>query len=157
MVFDIQFNASIEIVWHIFTTAAFRTNYLKGCPPTLDKELKKEERASHGYRNDANSGLHVVKWCDNKCHDLASMFSGVNAADSVKRWDLKTKNHKDVSLPDMVSDYNSSMGGVDLADMLIALYYCNLYKAMLHKYNKLKNRLKIKKSKFYMIRTTSAP
>ena len=116
----------------------FCTNYLNGCPLASDKELKKEECGSHDYRNDANSGLHVVKWYDNKCVHLASTFSGVNAADSVKRWDLKTKNHKDVSLPDMVSDYNSSVGGADLADMLIALYYCNLYRAMLHKYNKLK-------------------
>ena len=63
-----------------------------------------------------------MKWYDNKCVHLVSTFSGVNAADSIKQCDLKTKNHKDVSLPDMVSDYNSSMGGVDLADMLIALY-----------------------------------
>ena len=138
MVFDIEFNASIEIVWHIFTTASFHTNYLKGCLLASDKELKKEECGSYDYRNDANSGLHVVKWYDNKCVHLVSTFSGVNAADSIKRCDLKTKNHKDVSLPDMVSDYNPSMGDVDVADMLIALYYCHLYRAMLHKYNKLK-------------------
>ena len=35
---------------------------------------------------------------------------------------FETKNHTDVLLPDMVSDDNSSMEGVDLADMFIALY-----------------------------------
>ena len=30
----------------IFTTATFRTNHLKGCPLTSDKELKKEEHGS---------------------------------------------------------------------------------------------------------------
>ena len=46
----------------------------------------------------------------------------VNATGSVKQWDSKAKNHKDVPLLNMVSDYNSPMGGVDLADILIALH-----------------------------------
>ena len=90
--------------------ATFRTNSLKGCPLASDKELKKEGHGFYDYRTDVNSGLYVVKWYDNKCVHLASTFSGVNV------------NHKDVPLSDMVSDYNSSMGGVNLADMLIALY-----------------------------------
>lgn len=106
----------------IFTTATFRTNRLKGCPLASDKELKKEGRGSYDYRTDVNSGIHVVKWYDNKCVHLASTFSGVGTSGFVKRWDSKRKSHKNVSLPDMVSDYNSSMGGVDLADMLITLY-----------------------------------
>ena len=51
------------------------------------------------------------------CVHLALTSSGVNATGSVKRGDLKAKNHKDVPLPDMFSDYNSSMGGVDLHDI----------------------------------------
>ena len=57
-----------------------------------------------------------MKWYDNKCVHLASTFSGVNVTGSVKQWDSKTKNHKDVPLPDMVLNYNSSMGGADLAE-----------------------------------------
>ena len=51
---------------------------------------------------------------------LALTSSGVNATGSVKRWDLKAQNHKDV--PDMFSDYHSLMEGVDLHDILIALH-----------------------------------
>ena len=40
----------------------------------------------------------------------------------VKRWDSRKKEHTDVTLPDIIADYNSSMSGVDLANMLIALY-----------------------------------
>ena len=105
-----------------YKTATFRSNRLKRCPLVSEKELKKEVRESYDYRTNFNSGLHLVKWYDNKCVHLASTFSGVNATSSEKRWDSKAKNHKDVLLSDMVSDYNSSMGGVDLADMLIALY-----------------------------------
>ena len=38
----------------------------------------------------------------------------------------KGKIHKDVPLPDMVSDYNSLEGDADLADILIALYWTEI-------------------------------
>ena len=40
----------------------------------------------------------------------------------MKRWDAEGKCYIRIPLTDMVSDYNTSMGVVDLADMLIALY-----------------------------------
>ena len=110
----------------IFKTTTFRTNRLKGCSFASDKELKKEGRGSYDYQTDVNSGLHVMKWYDNKCIHLALTFPEVNATGSVKQWDSKAKNHKDVPLPDMISDYNSSMGGVHLADMLITLYWTEI-------------------------------
>ena len=69
----------------ILSTAAFRTNRLKGCPITSDKELKKGGRRSYDYRSDVNSGVHVTKWHDHKCVHLASTFSGVAATGIVKR------------------------------------------------------------------------
>ena len=56
----------------ILSTAAFRTNRLKG-------------RRSYDYRSDVNSGVHVIKWQDHKCVHLASTFSGVAATGTVKR------------------------------------------------------------------------
>ena len=106
----------------ISATATFHTNCLKGCPFASDKELKKEGRGSYDYRTNVNSGLHIMKSYDNKYVHLASTFSGVNAIGLVKRWDSKAKNHKDPPLPNVVTDYNSSMRGVHLADMLIALH-----------------------------------
>ena len=100
----------------------FLTNCLKNCPLANGKELKSQGRGSYDYRTDAHSGLHVVKLYDNKCVHVASAFSGVGASASVKRWDLGKKEHFNVTLPDMSAYYISSMGGVDLADMLIALY-----------------------------------
>ena len=73
-----------------------------GCPLASYKELKKEGRGLFDYRTDVNSGFHVVKWYDNKCVHLASTFSGANVTGLVKRWDSKVKNHKDVSLSDVV-------------------------------------------------------
>ena len=103
-------------------TATFCTNRLKNCPLATDKELKIQGRGSYDYRTDINSSLHIVKWCYNKCVHVASTISGIGASASVKRWDSRKKEHFDVTLPNTIADYNSSMGDVTLADMLIALY-----------------------------------
>ena len=58
----------------IFSTATFRTNRLNGCPLSTEKELKKQDRGSFDYRTDGNTGLHVVKWFNNKCVYLALTF-----------------------------------------------------------------------------------
>ena len=64
----------------------------------------------------------MIKWYENKCIHRASAFFTVAAAGIVKKRDAKEKSYIDVSLSDMVLDYSTSMEGVDLADMLIALY-----------------------------------
>ena len=106
----------------IFSSATFRTNCLNGCPHSTEKDLKKQDRGSFDYHADVSSGLHVVKWFDNKYVLLASTFSGVRAKKTVQRWDSKKKQHFQVQCPHIVASYNASMGGVDLADMLIASY-----------------------------------
>jgi hypothetical protein len=53
---------------------------------------------------------------------VPSTYAGVKASNTVKRWDGKAKKNIDVKCPDMLYLYNESMGGVDLADMLISLY-----------------------------------
>ena len=106
----------------IFSTATFRTNRLNGCPLSTEKDLKKQSCGSFDYRTDVNTGLHVVKWLDNKCVHLALTFSGVKVEKTVPRWDSKKKQHIQAQCPYIVASYNSSMGGVDLADMLISLY-----------------------------------
>ena len=115
----------------IFSTGTFRTNSLNGCPLLTEKELKKQGRGSFDYRTDDNTGLHVVKWFDNKCAHLASTFSGVKAEKMVQHWDSKKKEHIQVQCPHIVASYNASMGEVNLADMLIALY-CTKQKALVH-------------------------
>ena len=77
-----------------------------------DRDLKKEGRGSFDYQTDMNSTLRVVKWHDNKAVTFASTFGGIETSTTKNRWDAKSKDHVDVSYPD-IRDYNQSMGGAD--------------------------------------------
>ena len=71
------------------TTATSRANRLAGCPLKSDKELKKDSRGSSSYKTDANSGILMLGWYDNKSVQLVSTFRSPDSAGTVKRWDSK--------------------------------------------------------------------
>ena len=103
-------------------TASLRKDRTKNCPLPIEKDLKKKGRGSHDYRTDANSGITITKWYDNKCVQLMSSYCDPDSTIKVKRWDNTSKTYIDMNCPTAVQEYNKSMGGVDLADTLIALY-----------------------------------
>ena len=94
--------------------------------PNERQGLKKEGRGSFDYRIDMNSTLRVVKWHDNKAVTVAFTFGGIGSSSTKNQWEDKSKDHVDVSYPNMIRSYNQSMRGVDLSDMLIALYRVNI-------------------------------
>ena len=53
---------------------------------------------------------------------LVSNFLGIEPITSIEKWCKKEKKRKDILCTQIVKQYNKSMGEVDLADMLIALY-----------------------------------
>ena len=106
----------------ILTTATIRTNRTAGCPLLSEKDLKKNGRGSVSFKCDMNSGLAIVRWYGNKCVQVVSTYSTAESSGAVERWDPKSKRYLQVPFPDAIKEYNSAMGGVDLVDMLIALY-----------------------------------
>ena len=74
------------------------------------------------YRVDLNTGLLIVRWMDNSIVQLASNFVGIKPMGTLNRWDSHGREKKYIACPKIVTMYNKSMGGVDLADLLIALY-----------------------------------
>lgn len=101
-------------------TATLRADRTKNCPLPVEKDLKKQGRGTHSYRTDANSGLTITKWFDNKCVQLISNHCDPESTSRVKRWDRENKKYIEISCPSVVQEYNKSMGRVDLADMLIS-------------------------------------
>lgn len=106
----------------ILATGTLRTDRLKKCPLPSDNVLMKEGRGTSTYQCDTNSSLAVLKWYDNKCVHLCSNYSNPCAISTVQRWDKVQRKHVKIDCPNTVKEYNESMGGVDLADMLISLY-----------------------------------
>lgn len=53
---------------------------------------------------------------------MCSTAFGVNPEDTCKRWCKKENKYVDVSRLAMIKNYNDKMGGVDLADRMLALY-----------------------------------
>lgn len=106
----------------ILTTATVRSDRLKKCPLPTDKELMKKGRGSSEFRCDANSGVTVLKWFDNKCVQVCSTYSCPATNSTVKRWNRDQRKYVEIKCPTTIKEYNQSMGGVDLADMLISLY-----------------------------------
>ena len=107
-----------------------RKNRIGGCPLMSENELKKAGRGSFDYRTDTTTGLHLIRWLDNSCVQVLSTYSGVKASSTIKRWDGKAKKHVDVPCPDVVRQYNESLGGVDLSHMLISLHRTKINQKM---------------------------
>jgi hypothetical protein len=65
-------------------------------------------------------GVEVVAWNNKKRVLLASNYIGVEPHDECQRWDSDEKKKISVIRPAIVRIYNLHMGGVDLADQLVA-------------------------------------
>uniref|UniRef100_W5MNY0 PiggyBac transposable element-derived protein domain-containing protein n=1 Tax=Lepisosteus oculatus TaxID=7918 RepID=W5MNY0_LEPOC len=79
-----------------------------------DQELLKRGRGSFDYRVDNDAQLAIVKWADSKTVTLVSTCASVMPVEKGRQIS--------VPCPQIVAEYNHHMGGVDLTDMMIALY-----------------------------------
>ena len=99
-----------------------RSDRTKKCPLPSEKDLRKTGRGSHSFRTDANTGIVVTKWYDSKCVQMITNYCDPQSVGKVKRWDRQKRQYIEIDCPTVVQEYNKSMGGVDLSDMLISLY-----------------------------------
>lgn len=108
----------------IFGLGTIRDNRIRGAEKLLPdgKAMKKKPRGSHVQVVCNQNKLVIVKWNDNKPVTLISSFVGAEPVQKIKRYSKEEKRKVEVDCPQLVKEYNKHMGGVDLADMLIALY-----------------------------------
>jgi len=95
---------------------------------TQEKDLIKKGRGTYEEMRSTGNPIEVtyVKWFDNKIVNIVSTFAKSRPLSVVPRFDYKQGKTIDVQCPNIIKLYNTSMGGVDLADCLIELYRINI-------------------------------
>ena len=100
-----------------------RANGLWGCSLKSESDLRKARCGSYDNKVDANSGLGVIRWYDNRAVQISATLVGIHPIKIVKHWDKKVKKYVEVQCPAAVIEYTAHMGGVDLFDVLSAMYH----------------------------------
>lgn len=130
-----NFFTSFELIkilreeYGIFSLGTIRSNRLRGANENLDtdKQLqKKKGRGSFSQVVCHENKVCVIKWSDNKCVTVASSYVDSYPVGQINRYNKNSKKREPVPCPEIIKHYNAHMGGVDLADMLIALYRTEL-------------------------------
>ena len=106
----------------LLSIGTVRCPRLLGCSFKSDKDLQSEGRGSCDYRTEVGQNIVAVKWYDNRSVHLISSYVGKHPNNQVARWSVADKKCIQIPRPAIVEEYNKSMGGVDLSDMLVALY-----------------------------------
>lgn len=91
-------------------------------PFSTDGDMKKKVRGHSEEVVSSDRSVVCVKWFDNKCVALASNYIGIGTTDKAHRFDKSTKEKITIDRPQVVKDYNTYMGGVDLMNQMIAYY-----------------------------------
>ena len=94
----------------------------RNCPIPTNSELKREGRGAMREIPDSKNQLVVTSWFHNKPVLVLSNYVDIDPADKCKRYYRKQKKKIDVDRAAAVAIYNTFVGWVDKADMLLLLY-----------------------------------
>lgn len=93
-------------------------------PKTIDnvKDISNEARGTSAQYVREDQKLIVTQWLDSRPITMLSSECGKFPLNTCKRWIKADKHRKELPLPACIANYNNYMGGVDLADRMIAYY-----------------------------------
>ena len=124
---DSKFNSHSLIVAlkerGLLSLGMVRASRLPGCLLKSDAELKKKGKGAYEYRTEQSTNVIALKWwATHRPVYLASSYSSVHPLESVTSWSSSRQKYKDFPVPHILFEYNESMGGVHLHNMLVELY-----------------------------------
>ena len=104
----------------VAATSTVRENRLHGAPLQKKAVQKKKPRGTIEFCSDGI--VTTCSWVDNKPVFMISNHVGVTPTQSKQRFSQKDKKYIQVECPNMIVQYNETMGGVDLLDRALADY-----------------------------------
>lgn len=106
-----------------FATGTVRDNRIRKIQNLKSvKDFKKLQRGAYDFEYEKNNGILVVRWKDSAVVTIASNVHSIEPLKSVSRYSREQKKRISVPQPNVLSQYNSYMGGVDLADNFVSNY-----------------------------------
>lgn len=86
-----------------------------------DLEMKRRGRGEDSVLVNANDNIACTKWFDNKPVVLLSTIYGNEPQDECRHWCKTQREYITIKRPMVIKMYNSNMGGVDMADRMLAV------------------------------------
>lgn len=100
-----------------FDTGTVRDNRLANCPVETKKVMNKKQRGSYVSVFDPNLEVLVVQWNNNSVVTVTTNACSVLPLIQAKRYNRKQRKEEAVPQPNVISEYNKYMGGVDFTTM----------------------------------------
>jgi hypothetical protein len=103
-------------------TCTLRSNRVEKCPVSSEKQFEHKKRGYYEHFISDDKKCIVIGWKDSKRVLLGSNHIGTEPETMVERWDKEKRCKVNIVAPQIISQYNKFMGGVDTLDMLVALH-----------------------------------
>ena len=94
---------------------------MKAIPLPNRKDVEKQWDRGQ-YEVIYHKDIVAVVWKDNKGVCVLSNIHEVEPPHQVKRWSKQEHKYTHVTMPALIDDYNSNMGGVDMIDKMVGAY-----------------------------------
>ena len=108
--------------YFLLGTGTVRQNRLNKVP-VKKKAIMEKKNIERGFTDIAYlEDVELVAWKDNRPVYVASNKYTGSATQTSKKWSRSEKKTVNVPTPDSVKQYNLSMGGVDIMDMMVSKY-----------------------------------
>ena len=114
---------SLALLRHLSTmrlavTRTVRTNRMENAPLQDIVKMNKEKRGSSDVVTDVSSNITAVRWKDNKFVNAISAFTGKQPIQQAKRCCHRENRRVNIEQPNILNQYNTSMGVVDCTDLV---------------------------------------
>ncbi|KAG5877031.1 hypothetical protein JTB14_005253 [Gonioctena quinquepunctata] len=92
----------------------------RNCIFSPEKLFVKNPRGTTETKVRGDGIITIHRWLDNKPVTILSTCHAAKNPDQCRRWSKRKKEYEMVSRPEVIRNYNQFMGGVDLADRMLA-------------------------------------